>query len=213
MCQMLCKLQESCNSLKSIETPTLCDHVDFWVSQLFFLPTTSVSGPTSKLMNGLLPWQIASSLDKWSLPSSNGWPPLSMDGLFSRWMASSLDGWPLFPPSMDGLWMDGLLPPSTNLMNGLHHRSMDSSLPPWMTSLVEWPPPSLDGWPPPSLDFLNGWPPSMMNGLPLPLMEWPDYSLLPPSTDTPLPPLMSGLHSQQIISFLPQWMVSSWVRQ
>jgi len=112
----------SCNLFKSIETPTSCDDVEFWISQhrnsLFFLPSHHIFQPLSTWMASSLdlsvsslPWQMASSVPWPTAPSLNKWPPPLTNGLPSQQTV------PL-PPSKNGEWprplMNSPLPPSTN---------------------------------------------------------------------------------------------------
>ena len=192
--------------MKSVQTPTSCNHVESWISQhrssLFFLPTT--------MMNSCVSWWI--------------FPPASMNSLLPPpWMASSLPWQTAFNKqpllSMNGLLpvppsLDERPPPSLNewpslSMNRLSQQlasswwTVSSCVPP--PALNEWSPPSeqsppaFDEQSPPSLDersspSLNEWSPPSLNERFPSLNGWP-----PPSLDE-WPPLLMNSLSQQMAS-------------
>jgi len=124
----------SSNLSKSVETPTLCDHVEFWVSQHgnSFPPHWRVppltDGLLPPLMNSLLP-SSTNSLPPWQTAPSHRWMASScqqmVNGLPFQRTAASLNDWP--PPSL----------------NKQPCSSTNGPLPQQMAfSLNKWPPPS-----------------------------------------------------------------------
>jgi len=185
----------SSNLSNSIETPTSCNHVEFWISQqnsLFFPPTTYEWPPPS------LDVQLVSSLSQWMagvLPPLMNGPILPLaDGLPSLnewpWLASSLSRWMagILPPLMNGPILplaDGLPPrwtashpPSANglLLPSTHSLLLlliDSLLPPS-------PHPSLNEWSPPPSTNCPLLPSTNCLPLPLPCFDGQSH----PSTNT-----------------------------
>jgi len=210
------------NLFKSIETPTSCDDVEFWISQcrnsLFFLSSHHIFQLLSTWMASSLdlsvsslPWQMASSLPQPTAPSLNKQPPPLTNGLPSQRtvpLPPSKNGeWP--PPSLDKWSMvfsldeRPPLPPSTSgkqpplLTNGSLPPSTNGKQPP---PLMKGPlPPLTNGeWPPPSTNGSPSLPQQVANGLP----SWQ-------TAHSPLRKMANGLLPQQMALSLPQQSMNS----